>query len=78
MFLHNLILHTYRKFMVEALDLDDQAVLSSHQFIFQLSHVGLVSRFCQVVDQDIHKEVKKHQAKHRKQSKRMSENRNQT
>lgn len=53
--------HLHRQFVVETFQSDHQAVLSGHQLVLQLSHVGLVGWFCQVVSQDVHKEVKQHQ-----------------
>lgn len=48
----------HRQLVVEALQSDHQSVLSGHQLVSQLSHVGLVGRFRQVVSQDVDKEVK--------------------
>lgn len=52
----------HRQLVVEALQSDNQAVLSGHQLVLQLSHVGLIGRLGQVVGQDVHKEVKQNQA----------------
>lgn len=52
----------HRQFVVEAFQPDHQSVLSGHQFVLQLSHVGLVGRLCQVMSQDVHEEVEENQA----------------
>lgn len=51
----------HRQFVVEAFQSDHQPVLSGHQFVLELSHVSLVGRLCQVVSQDVHKEVEQDQ-----------------
>lgn len=52
----------HRQLVIEALDLDDEAVLPGHQLVLQLGHVRLIGRLGQVVRQDVHKEVEQHQA----------------
>lgn len=47
--------------VIEAFQADHQSVFSSYQFVLQLSHVGLVGRFCQVMSQDVHKQVEQNQ-----------------
>lgn len=49
---------THRQFVVESFDLDDQAVLTGHQFVLQLGHLSLVGRLCQVVAEDVDQQVK--------------------
>lgn len=48
--------------MVESFDLDDQAVLTGHQFVLQLGHLSLIGRLCQVVAQDVDQQVKQDHA----------------
>lgn len=48
--------------VVEAFQADHQSMFSGHQFVLQLGHVGLVGRLCQVVSQDVHKQVEQNQA----------------
>lgn len=49
------------QFVVEAFQSDHQPVLSSHQLVLQLSHISLIGWFCQVVGQNVDKEVKQNQ-----------------
>lgn len=44
--------------VVKPLDLDDQTVFSSHQFVLQLGYFSLVGRLRQVVAQDVDQQVK--------------------
>lgn len=44
--------------VVKSLDLDDQSVFASHQFVLQLGHFSLVGRLRQVVAQDVDQQVK--------------------
>lgn len=48
--------------VVKSLDLDDQAVFASHQFVLQLGHFSLVGRLRQVVAQDVDQQVKQDDA----------------
>lgn len=51
----------HRQLVVEALQPDHQAVLSSHQLVLQLSHVSFVGRLRQVMSQDVDEEVEEDQ-----------------
>lgn len=53
---------THRQFVVESFDLDNQAVLTGHQFVLQLGHFSLVSRLCQVVAQNVDEQIKQDHA----------------
>lgn len=52
--------------MIESFHSDDQAILSSHQLVLQLSHVCFISWFPQVVGKDVYKCIKQDYAGGRK------------
>lgn len=62
---------THVQLVVEALDLDDQAVLARHQLVLQLSHLGLVGWLSQVVAQNVDQQVEEDDTVRRKKRSRM-------
>lgn len=52
--------------MIESFHSDDQAILSSHQLVLQLSHVCFISWLPQVVREDVYKCIKQDNAGGRK------------
>lgn len=48
----------HRKLVVESFNFDDQAMLTSYQFILQLGHFSLIGWLCQVVAQNVDQKVK--------------------